>query len=119
MSTLDLDQAADFCKCSPHTLRKLAHNGVVPGAKVGRRWVFLVSELENWIAKQCHSTSAPVRHTGGSGFPSLAERLAAQRAQRIAAKRRNSNSASANDSGACISSATVVPFDSLKSQHGG
>jgi excisionase family DNA binding protein len=47
--TLDLAQAADFCKCSTELLCRLARNGAIPATKVGRRWVFPTRLLQEWI----------------------------------------------------------------------
>jgi hypothetical protein len=47
--TLDLAQAADFCKCSAALLCTLARTGAIPATKVGRRWVFPTRLLQEWI----------------------------------------------------------------------
>jgi excisionase family DNA binding protein len=47
--TLDLAQAAELCKCSPRRLSTLARAGDLPATKVGRRWVFPVRLLQDWI----------------------------------------------------------------------
>jgi hypothetical protein len=41
MNTLNLTEAAAFLKMHPEELRSRAKQGLVPGAKIGRRWVFL------------------------------------------------------------------------------
>jgi Helix-turn-helix domain len=41
MNTLNLKQAAAFLHIHPEELRSRAKRGLIPGAKVGRRWVFL------------------------------------------------------------------------------
>jgi hypothetical protein len=45
MRTLNLQAAAQFLHMSPEELRQRAKAGKVPGAKVGRRWVFLEDDL--------------------------------------------------------------------------
>lgn len=40
MSTLDLSEAAALLKMSADALMRKARAGIVPGAKLGRRWVF-------------------------------------------------------------------------------
>ena len=52
MRTLDLEEAAQFLKCSTWTLSQLAHDGIVPGAKVGRAWVFVDDHLADWLKSQ-------------------------------------------------------------------
>ena len=41
MNTLNLRQAAAFLHMHPEEVRSRAKRGLIPGAKVGRRWVFL------------------------------------------------------------------------------
>src|SRR4051812_25838344 len=45
MRTLNLEEAAAFLKLHPEELRHRAKRGVLPGAKVGRRWVFVDEDL--------------------------------------------------------------------------
>jgi len=45
MQTLTLTEAAAFLKVNPEELRARAKRGLVPAAKVGRRWVFLEDDL--------------------------------------------------------------------------
>ena len=45
MQTLDLRQAAAFLRLHPEELRRRAKLGLIPGAKVGRAWVFLMEDL--------------------------------------------------------------------------
>jgi excisionase family DNA binding protein len=45
METLTCAEAASFLKIHYVTLSVLASSGEVPGAKIGRRWVFLKADL--------------------------------------------------------------------------
>ena len=45
MNTLNLQAAALFLHLHPEELRRRAKAGLVPGAKVGKRWVFLEDDL--------------------------------------------------------------------------
>jgi hypothetical protein len=47
MTTFDLKQAADFLKVHPETMRQMAKDRTVAGAKIGRRWVFIKEHLVN------------------------------------------------------------------------
>ena len=49
MTTLELKQAAVFLRCHPEELRRRAKAGIVPGAKVGRAWVFLEDDLASYL----------------------------------------------------------------------
>jgi hypothetical protein len=81
MSTLTLQQAAEFLKIHPVTLLEKANAGIVPGAKIGKRWVFIEIDLIDYIRSQyprralqgehersitCHSTNARIHPIGGS-----------------------------------------------------
>jgi excisionase family DNA binding protein len=49
MKTYDVHEAADFLKIDRSTALELASTGVLPGAKVGRAWVFMEDELVNYL----------------------------------------------------------------------
>jgi hypothetical protein len=81
MQTLTLQEAADFLKIHPVTLLEKANAGIVPGAKIGKRWVFVTIDLIEHIRSQyprralqgehernitCHSSNARTPHIGGS-----------------------------------------------------
>lgn len=81
MDTLNLQEAADFLKIHPVTLLEKANAGIVPGAKIGKRWVFVKIDLIDYIRSQyprralqgehmeepiCHSSNAKTPRIGGS-----------------------------------------------------
>jgi hypothetical protein len=45
VKTLDLKEAAEFLHMHPEEVRSRAKRGLIPGAKTGRRWVFLDADL--------------------------------------------------------------------------
>jgi excisionase family DNA binding protein len=49
MVTFTLLQAAAFLKIHPEELRQRAKAGRIPGAKVGRAWVFLQDDLAAYL----------------------------------------------------------------------
>src|SRR5581483_1452727 len=84
MRTLGLLDAAAFLHCHPEELRKRAKAGLIPGAKVGRAWVFLEEDLASHLRSpysqprqalqvtlrkemECHFANAAV--SGGSTSP--------------------------------------------------
>ena len=85
MKTLSLTEAADFLKMHAEEVRRRAKSGKIPGAKLGKRWVFILDDLAEHIRSQyasprqalrvvtekeaniCHSTNAAIR--GGSCSP--------------------------------------------------
>jgi hypothetical protein len=49
MKTLDLEEAAQFLKIHPEEVRRRAKAGIIPGAKVGKCWVFIEEHLAAYI----------------------------------------------------------------------
>jgi len=56
---MDIRQASDYLAISPDTLYKYASEGFVPAFKLGNRWRFKRSRLDEWMDRQ--STSMPPR----------------------------------------------------------
>ena len=53
--TVDLQGAAEILNCSEEHARELANTGVLPGGKVGASWVFLRSDLLEWLRNEIRS----------------------------------------------------------------
>ena len=49
MRTFDIPEAAEFLKIDRTTVLELAGAGELPGAKVGRAWVFLEADLIEYL----------------------------------------------------------------------
>ena len=49
MKTYDINEAADFLKVDRTTALSLAGAGELPGAKIGRAWVFMESDLVEYL----------------------------------------------------------------------
>lgn len=49
MKTLDIDECAEFLKVDRTTVMRLAGIGELPGAKIGRAWVFLQDDLVAYL----------------------------------------------------------------------
>jgi excisionase family DNA binding protein len=56
---MDIRLASDYLGISPDTLYKYASEGFVPAFKLGNRWRFKRSRLDEWMDQQ--SSQAPVR----------------------------------------------------------
>ena len=52
MKTFDITECADFLKVDRSTILKLAAEGEIPGAKIGRAWVFLEDDIVAFLRKQ-------------------------------------------------------------------
>jgi excisionase family DNA binding protein len=104
--TLDVAEAASYLKMHPATLMSKARQGVIPGAKPGKRWVFLRPDLDAYVRSSyadrrqttqggnheeiiCHSTSAGAHRIGGPVSQSMDDEY--NRALGLATKRRHKN----------------------------
>ena len=58
MKTLDIKGAADALKVHTNTILDLAGRGVLPGAKIGRSWVFREEDIDAYLIRQIKEQSA-------------------------------------------------------------
>ena len=57
---MDIRQASDYLGISPDTLYKYASEAFVPAFKLGNRWRFKRSRLDEWMDRQSDmATAAP------------------------------------------------------------
>jgi hypothetical protein len=49
MRTLNINECAEFLKINVTTASELAAGGTLPGAKIGRAWVFLEDDLVDYL----------------------------------------------------------------------
>jgi len=90
METLNLKEAAGLLRIHPVTLQEKAKTGEIPGAKIGKRWVFIQIDLIDYIRSQyarralqgdhmevsiCHSSNARTHPIGGSKSRPVVDRL--------------------------------------------
>ena len=68
MKTLNLQEAAAFLHVHPETLRASACVGRIPGAKVGRAWVFIEDDLAGHLRSLYPSPRQALRVTLGKEF---------------------------------------------------
>jgi len=52
VKTLNLEETARFLKVHTETVSRLAKTGQLPGAKIGRAWVFLEEDLIEYLREQ-------------------------------------------------------------------
>lgn len=55
MKTYNLQETANFLKVHAETVSRLAKSGQLPGAKIGRAWVFLEDDLIKYLREQIQS----------------------------------------------------------------
>src|ERR1700751_645551 len=56
---MDIRQAADYLGISPDTLYKYASESFIPAFKLGNRWRFKKSRLDEWMDRQSGVTALP------------------------------------------------------------
>jgi excisionase family DNA binding protein len=47
-SLLDSEEAGRFLRIHPATVKRLARSGRLPGFRIGNRWRFRFSDLDDW-----------------------------------------------------------------------
>ena len=57
---MNIHQASDYLGISPDTLYKYASEGFVPAFKLGNRWRFKRSRLDEWMDRQSEMQSAEI-----------------------------------------------------------
>jgi excisionase family DNA binding protein len=57
---MDIRQAAEYLGISGDTLYRYASEGFVPAFKLGNRWRFRKSLLDNWMDEKSGVTASPV-----------------------------------------------------------
>jgi len=92
--TLGLEEARALLRVSRDCLLRRARAGKVPGAKIGRQWVFIRADLVELIRKQaseraCHSIAAATLRTGGVGSRSINGKSASPLERELEAKLRS------------------------------
>lgn len=63
METLGIEEASAFLKIHPDTLSAMAKAKEIPGAKIGRRWVFIKSDLIEHIRSKYQVEEKPKCHS--------------------------------------------------------
>ena len=56
---MDIRQASDYLGISPDTLYKYASEAFIPAFKLGNRWRFKKSRLDDWMDQQSGVTTQP------------------------------------------------------------
>jgi excisionase family DNA binding protein len=96
--TLDLEGAARLLKTHKSTIRTKAASGEIPGAKIGRCWVFIEADLMKYLRSRypgkvelpCLSTNKKIQKSGGLISPTLGIGYADQLAVLIDQRRKKS-----------------------------
>jgi len=86
---MDIRQAADYLGISPDTLYKYASEGFVPAFKLGNRWRFKRSRLNDWMDQQSSGGNIPAR-VAGKATEEKSSRAKAKPVQSVRPARRKS-----------------------------
>ena len=94
--TLGLIEAAALLRIHKDTLQRRARAGAIPGAKIGKQWVFLEADLVGYLKGHyqeplCPSTNVPTPTHGGSISQSLATPGYADRLNALIAQKRSAS----------------------------
>jgi excisionase family DNA binding protein len=87
---LDIRQAADYLGISPDTLYKYASEGFVPAFKLGNRWRFKRSRLNDWMDQQSSGGNMPAARVPGKLIEERPSRAKAKPVQSVRPARRKS-----------------------------
>ncbi len=58
MTTIDSATCAELLNCSVAHLHRLARSGAIPGAKVGKGWVFVHDDILDWLRARARPKTA-------------------------------------------------------------
>jgi excisionase family DNA binding protein len=84
--TVGPEEAGKLLRCSPVTVCRMAKAGKIPGAKVGRSWVFFTPTLLEWLDARCRAPKGSGRGSMRAPGEALAAGIARQRDELIAAR---------------------------------
>jgi excisionase family DNA binding protein len=80
---MDIRQAADYLGISADTLYKYASEGFVPAFKLGNRWRFKRSRLNDWMDQQSSGGNMPAVRGSGKANPGKATEEKPSRAKPV------------------------------------
>jgi excisionase family DNA binding protein len=66
MKTLSAKEAAEYLHVSQDTVKELAASGKLPGAKIGKAWVFTDTHLADYLADEISRQTAAIRRARGA-----------------------------------------------------
>ena len=55
---MTLQEASVVLHCHPEVLRRWARAGRIPGSKIGKRWLFIRSDLIDYVRSHQHEVSS-------------------------------------------------------------
>ena len=122
MKTLTREEAAELLHIHKDTVAQLAASGSLPGAKAGRRWVFIEMDLIEWLRGRYAANSTGgkeclfSKETGSGGliFDTADAELDALLERPTSKPRRSTTTRSKPSCGARSESVNVLPLHGRK-----
>ncbi|WP_226842614.1 helix-turn-helix domain-containing protein [Acidithiobacillus thiooxidans] len=122
MKTLTREEAAELLHIHKDTVAQLAASGSLPGAKAGRRWVFIEMDLIEWLRGRYAANSMGgkeclfSKETGSGGliFDTADAELDALLERPISKPRKSTTTRSKPSCGARSVSVNVLPLHGRK-----
>jgi excisionase family DNA binding protein len=59
--TIDSEECAALLRCTPEQVEELARAGDIPGLKIGRGWLFVRTDLLDYLAQKAREEAAERR----------------------------------------------------------
>jgi excisionase family DNA binding protein len=79
MKTFDVEGAAEFLNVSTCTMKELAGAGTIPGAKIGKGWVFTDEDLGEYLRGEIRKQTAERRGQKPEPAPTVSRRAPPRR----------------------------------------
>lgn len=67
MNTLGVEECAALLRVDKSTILQLAQSGEIPGAKIGKAWVFIVEDVMNYLRMKVEQQVAERRAAAEDG----------------------------------------------------
>ena len=69
LPTTDSDGAAKILHLHPETIEARARDGIIPGCKPGKKWVFVVDDLVQWLRDETQRQQQQRQGSAQAGNP--------------------------------------------------
>lgn len=67
--TVDSDGAAKILQICRQTVEERARDGIIPGCKPGKKWVFVVTDLVQWLRDEASKQQAARKKSNSASMP--------------------------------------------------
>ena len=67
--TVDSEGAGKILKLHPQTVEERARDGIIPGCKPGKQWVYVTADLVQWLRDETELQQASRKKSNGASMP--------------------------------------------------